>query len=270
MSLRCGALAIVLVSLAVYPSAAAWATTIDVGHYGLGESDVGAGVGLAGASLTVDDSGNGNDLTLTGSTSYSTGQGSGLSMDFDGASYYSGLALSSGFQNALTRVGVQAWFRVPDEPVLTGTQIIAFSGNPTGSGFGVVIQDGLVRGRAGGSAQTSTNVSLTPGEWMHALWVRHGSGFGDWYINGSLIESFGFGISPGNPYETMIGGNSLSGGSFFTGDIDEVHFFTIPSGSSFDPATDLDPASPSVPEPATLYLCTLVAAAVLVQRRRRR
>jgi hypothetical protein len=237
-----------------------------LGRYQLGEDDPGAAAGQPGGALTVDQTGT-MDLSRGGSPLYTSdtpGPGSRLAMDFGGATgelYANSPVLTTNQDNWI----LEGWANADST---TGNSVVAYNGNTSTSGFGIFRFGDQWGGLFGGVAFLGFGVPVELDQWTHLALVRDG-GVAQLYVDGQLVPG-SFSNTPNVPSGAfMIGGNAVSGGENFLGQIDDVRLslFTGP----FDPATMLGMNSALVPEPSAFALAALgLPGLALFGRRRRR
>jgi hypothetical protein len=196
--------------------------------YRLGENDPGAANGVA-ATNTIDNAG-AHPLPVFGQASYtsdvaysaSSHVASSLSMRFTNSAY----ALTNSVASTLTdNFGIECWVK----PVNAGgVQVIAFNGNSSLSGWGLIINGSTYMASLGGQVQWGTS-TVVPNTWAHLALVRN-NGTATFYVNG-IPEGTNL-IAP-NP---ALGAFALAAppesptSEFFTGELDEARIFTFAPG----------------------------------------
>lgn len=233
-------------------------------HYRLGEHDPGASNGSIGNSVTIDDTGLRN-LNRSGSPTYSgstPGIVSTRSMDFSNASgenYSAGPVVTTATDNWV----LEAW--VNSDSAAAGVDIVAYNGNTSNSGFGLIRNGSEWQGLYGGRAILDFNASVTVDQWTHLALVREG-GLVRLFVDGLQVGGAlanGLNAPNGN---FMIGGNPLNAGETFDGQIDEVRLSLLTAPFSIDNL--LLNQNVIVPEPAVMSLVVMAGAALGLRRRR--
>lgn len=233
-------------------------------HYRLGEHDSGAVNGGLGNSVTIDDTGLRN-LNRSGSPTYSAstpGIVSTRSMDFSNASgenYSAGPVVTNVIDNWV----LEAWAN--SDTAAAGVDFVAYNGNTSNSGFGIIRNGNEWQGLFGGVAVLDFDATVTVDEWTHLALVRE-SGLVRLFVNGLQVGgafASGLNIPNGN---FMIGGNPFNASESFDGQIDEVRLSLLNAPFSVDNL--LLNQNVVIPEPAVLSL-VVFAGAALGRRRRR-
>lgn len=171
------------------------------------------------------------DLTREGSPSYEAVDGSFgsvLAMSFNGST--DGYTRTSPVSTATDNFGIEAWIK----PGSTASpQVIAYNGNGTFDGFGLLVYDGTLQGQYGGITKIDTGVAATPGVWRHVALVKD-NGVTQIYVDGSLV--YNTAISGPNLATTgfAIGRSPEVAATYLTGSVDDVRVFTFAPGT-FDP-----------------------------------
>jgi len=198
-------------------------------YYRLGENDPGAASGNAVNSCTRNTAGT-NHLAQVGGPRYTNDvpidagphTGSTLAVDFNGVNQsltnHSAAALTDNF-------GIEAWVKARN---LSGPHVIAYTGNSTANGWGLVQIGANFQGGLGGSGSVGS-APATNNAWTHLALVRE-NGTATLYLNGVPAGSstavpalpdpgFAIGAHPQGP-----------AGEFFDGTVDEVRVFTFSPG----------------------------------------
>lgn len=142
-----------------------------------------------------------------------------------------------------TNLGVQLWVRAEGR---AGTHPVLHVGDPAGDGMGLWQVDGVFKGRLANGAWVGEAL-VQVGVWQHLALVRQGS-TSTLYLNGQAV-------GPASTAEIRaplsapiilpriknlkVGGTLTAGGSSFTGDMDELQFFTLAPGAVFSPQAEL-------------------------------
>ncbi|MDB6019791.1 MAG: Fibronectin type domain protein, partial [Pedosphaera sp.] len=196
-------------------------------YYRLGENDPGAANGSS--ATTTLDTVSGQSISLTGSPNYTTnvssqaiaGTSSTLAMNFSTAGQYGLRPLIS---TDTDNFGLEMWVKPAGT---TGSQCLAYNGDPGGSGWGLLLIDGTYQVLFGnvaffGSAPATADV------WTHLALVRD-SGVATLYVNGIAAATLNDG--PLVPQGSFAIATTPPGTSdFFTGLMDEVRLFTFVPG----------------------------------------
>jgi uncharacterized delta-60 repeat protein len=146
-----------------------------------------------------------------------------------------------------TNLGVQLWVRAE---AATGTHPLLHLGDPAGDGMGLWQVDGVFKGRLANGAWVGEAL-VQVGVWQHLALVRQG-------ITSTLYLN-GLAVGPTSTAEIRaplsvpiilpriknlnVGGALTAGGSSFTGDMDELQFFTLAPGAVFSPEAELAPSA---------------------------
>ncbi|MES2596835.1 MAG: choice-of-anchor D domain-containing protein [Verrucomicrobiota bacterium] len=155
-------------------------------------------------------------------------------------------------QSSMTtwNLGMQIWVRAEDN---TGTHPVVQVGNPEGDGMGIWQVDGMFRGRLAQGVWVG-EAPVQVGTWQHLALVNEGMKT-TLYLNGQAV-----GPTSDAPIQAVpnpwvlqtrvqglkLGGALSAGSSSFTGDLDELQFFTLSPGTLFSPQAEL--ASGAQPE----------------------
>lgn len=149
-----------------------------------------------------------------------------------------------------TDLGVQMWVRAES---IIGTNRLVHVGDPAGDGMGLWQVDGVFKGRLANGAWVG-EAPVQVGVWQHLALVRQGS-ISTLYLNGQAVGPTSTAViqSPnlvsGTIFPThrirvlQVGGALTAGGSSFTGDMDELQFFTLAPGAVFSPQAGLAPSA---------------------------
>ena len=149
-----------------------------------------------------------------------------------------------------TNLGVQLWVRAEGR---AGTHPLLHVGDPAGDGMGLWQVDGVFKGRLANGAWVG-EAPVQVGVWQHLALVRQGS-ISTLYLNGQAVgptstaEIRAPQILSGGSLSTQrikglkVGGALTAGGSSFTGDMDELQFFTLAPGAVFSPQVNLAPTA---------------------------
>jgi uncharacterized delta-60 repeat protein len=146
-------------------------------------------------------------------------------------------------------VGVQLWIKASST---TGTHPVLQVGDPDGDGMGIWQVDGVFRGRLARGAWVG-EAPVQNGSWQHLALVCHGI-TSTLYLNGqpagptvfAQVRSSGTTTTNAGfvaPEKLRIGSFSAGTNSWFTGDLDELHFFTLEPGAAFSPQAELAPGA---------------------------
>lgn len=146
-----------------------------------------------------------------------------------------------------TNLGVQLWVRAEE---VTGTHRLVHVGDPAGDGMGLWQVDGVIKGRLANGAWVG-EAPVQVGVWQHLALVRQGI-TSTLYLNGQAV-------GPTSTAEIRaplsapivlpritglkVGGALTAGGSSFTGNLDELQFFTLAPGAVFSPQAELAPSA---------------------------
>jgi len=198
-------------------------------YYRMGEDDPGVVQQGATTSQTRDSVGT-NDLTLIGGLPYSTNVSavaqarvdSDFSVNFGAGRNGCSAALASTLRD---NFGLEAWVKA-NSPSNSGT--IAYNGNPSTSGWGLIQNGTNFQGLFGGVAIFGTNAVVT-NVWTHLALVRD-SGGATLYVNG---VSAGTTAGAPNAPAGFFGVDAppqVSSGQVFPGQIDELRVFTFGAG----------------------------------------
>jgi len=150
-----------------------------------------------------------------------------------------------------TNIGVQLWVRAE---AATGTHRLVHVGDPAGDGMGLWQVDGVFKGRlAKGTWVGEAPVQV--GVWQHLALVSQEL-ISTLYLNGQAMRPNSIArirapqiLLPGESLSTQriknlkVGGALTAGGSSFTGDLDELQFFTLAPGAVFSPQAELAPSA---------------------------
>lgn len=202
--------------------------TINVAWYRLGENDPGA-VSGAPVTTTTTDIGRTNHLQQFGGPLYTNNvsvtaaarAGSSLAVQFNGTSQYLSNAI---VPLPLDNFCIEAWVKA--NSVSAGSHIIAYNGDSTANGFGLLRVGGSYLGLLGSLAFVGS-VPVTTNVWTHLALVRN-NGLSRLYVNGAIASSSN-NAGPVFP----AGGFALAArpqapvSEFFDGAIDEVRVFTL-------------------------------------------
>lgn len=228
-----------------------------------GESDSGAAHGGSLNSTAIDTAGTTNLTRIDSGGTYSNVTNGGistLSYSLDGSQSYRGsanTALTSGASFAM-----EVWFRPAS---VSGTQVLFYNGNTSGSGIGLFLSNtGLNILRGGDSVNVFTGTIAT-NTWYHAA-VVWDNGTVSGYLNGSSNVNPASATMNAPSGSLILGSNNLDG-ERFNGLIDEARIFTFTSGT-FTPSM-LNYSA--VPEPSTyaaLAGLAVLGAAFWYRRRR--
>ncbi|NQT37124.1 MAG: LamG domain-containing protein [Planctomycetes bacterium] len=219
-------------------------------HYRLGENDPGAAAGSPGNPVTVDDAGNLN-LNKAGTPSYQNSPASSLAMGFTGTAgeNYSSAPVVTPENNNWV---LEAWVNTQSD---AGVDILAYNGNTSTSGFGLIRNGNEWQGLFGGIAVLDFDAPVTLDEWTNLALVRE-NGSTQLYVDGTQVGPT-FGQTPNVPAGwMMIGGNPNNAGETLLGGMDEVRLSLF--AGRFDPETMLLINAPAaVPEPSSILLALL-------------
>ena len=232
-------------------------------HYRLGENDPGAVNGNIGNAVTIDDTGLRN-LNRFGSPAYTSntpGPVSTRAMDFfngSGENYSAGPVVTTQTNNWV----LEAWVNADST---TGVDIVAYNGNTSNAGFGLIRNGNEWQGLFGGVAILDYNANVVIDQWTHLALVREG-GLTRLFVNGVQVGgALGSGLNaPAGSF--MIGGNPLNAGESFDGQIDEVRLSLL--NGPFSTRNLLLNENIPVPEPTALSLMAVAGAALGMRRRR--
>ncbi|MCP4992836.1 MAG: LamG domain-containing protein, partial [Gammaproteobacteria bacterium] len=138
-------------------------------------------------TTTADTSGNGNDGTLNGGIAWSTDteSGSGYALAFDGVDDYVALPhIIDPVNGAFT---AELWFNVTDHPN-NRSMLQQQNGNGSGRTWLGVQSNGRLYTYLGGSSLNSSTVTVTPGQWQHAVVTYDGTTL-SLYLDSVLVNS---------------------------------------------------------------------------------
>ncbi|HEX4332105.1 MAG TPA: FG-GAP-like repeat-containing protein [Usitatibacter sp.] len=205
---------------------------VEAAHYRLGEDDPGATVGAVGNAATMDAAG-GFPLGRVNTPHYAAGAvGSGTGVALNGTG--DGYASTGTVTDAVRNFGVEVW--VKSNGSTSGNAFLAFTGNGSFSGFGLLRLGGSYAGLLGGVdiAAGNNEIPVTTA-WTHLALVRNND-ITQVYVNGVPMGSTS-GATPrnaswpgGSPGTGTFVGSDLDGGSAFDGTLDDVRFFTFSDG----------------------------------------
>jgi len=206
----------------------ALARTTSVRYFRLGEADNTVAGDTSSTSLDSSRGPGNASLTVIGSPVYSAdvaNANSTLSLVFDGSQY----ATATNSLNLTTNFGVEAW--VKPSSTSGSDRFIVYSGNPGGSGWGI-LQDGS-SGKFQALFGGVTFVGLgdvTVGQWTHLAFVCTGTN-ATFYVNG-VPSGTPVAQLPTSPSTSITIGAPDSSPSVdhFQGNIDEVRVFTFAPG----------------------------------------
>lgn len=161
-----------------------------------------------------------NDGTSGGSAAFGTGlRGSGLSLSGAEGAYME--VPDAPDLRIAGPITIDAWIN----PTVAGGRIVDKIAAGTANGFLLDLTRDQLRMVAGGDVVVSAPGSVLTGEWTHVAGMFSGSALA-LYVNGVLVASKS---TAGNPTPTAAGplrvGADASGGSRFTGMIDEPRIF---------------------------------------------
>ena len=185
-------------------------------------------------------------------------------MDFtgvDGTQFSAGPVLTTQTDNYV----LEAWVNATST---TGVDIVAYNGNTSNAGFGLIRNGSEWQALHGGVAVLDFDAPVTLDEWTHLALVREG-GLSRLFVNGLQVGpslANGMNLPAGN---FMIGGNPNLAGESFAGLIDEVRLSLLNGAFTtqmllLNENVVLIP----IPEPAALSLILLGGAALGIRRRR--
>jgi hypothetical protein len=142
----------------------------------------------------------------------------------------SAYALTNSVASTLTdNFGIECWVK----PVSAGgVQVIAYNGNTSLNGWGLIINGSTYMALLGGQVQWGTS-TVVPNTWTHLALVRN-NGTATFYVNGipegtnlmapnPVLGAFGLAAPPESPTS-----------EFFTGELDEARIFTFAPGKFSD------------------------------------
>ena len=206
------------------------ASTTSIRYFRLGEADYTTAGAASTNSLDSSRAPGRAKLTVFGSPLYSAdvaNANSTLSLVFDGSQY----ATTTPANIFTTNFGVEAWVK-PSSTAGNGNRFIVYSGNPGGSGWGI-IQEGVAgqyQALFGGVAFLGQG-DVTVGQWTHLAFVCTDSNT-TFYVNG---------VPSGDPVAQLPSASSTTitiGAqdndptmNRFQGNIDEVRVFTFAPGA---------------------------------------
>lgn len=158
--------------------------------------------------------------------------GSNVSANFDGKTQLlAGDVLSC---RPTDNFGIEAWVKPTTSE---GVQVIAYYGDSSTNGWGLILQEESFAGLLGGATSRVGRTAIPIGRWTHLALVR-ADGVARLYVDGVAV-GLSSGVSPQVPSgRFMIGAESLLNKYHFSGEIDEVRVFHFPPGG-FDPQVHL-------------------------------
>lgn len=271
----CSALAVVMAS-----AVPAMASIVVIHQWDMGASEVAGGNGnvlgqqLPSGGSQTDLVGGAGSVNLTnevGGTGPYTGPiytsaaapGNTVAIQFTGDA---GQSLTAANAFSLTsNFGFQLWVNPTD----TNNRMIAYNGNSSGNGWGLVAYGGQLDGLLGGVAFVN-GPTITPGTWTNlALVVNGQSNATTLYVNGlayatvdsmpvaPTVDSSGFGFYVGSDVGLQTAYST----------VDNVRVFTFAPGAFS--ASDLAEPGLAVPEPASLSLLAMGVVGLLLLKRKR-
>ena len=216
---------------AVAPAVPLLAIVTPLDYYSLGENDFGVSNNQR-VTVTLDNI-QPHPLTAAGSPVYSTlvapgaavHDGSSLCVSFNGSGQY----LTNGFPiNFTSNFGIEAWIKINTDSDVQN-RIIAYNGNTSFNGWGLMQVGNQVHGLYGGVVEIGSSASISVGVWTHVALINDG-GTAKIYVNGTLA---GQAVAAPNPPTGgfAIGAPPQDGSAQnFNGFIDEVRVFVFLPG----------------------------------------
>jgi hypothetical protein len=163
-----------------------------------------------------DSSTHSNNGTLHGDATYtSTSNEETYALNLDGDGDYMSSPLVT---DEIDNVSISLWVKPTS---VAGTQILAYNGDTTCSGYGVIIINNNLGILIGGKDIVMSNMALPVGQWSHIDAIRR-NGTWELYVNGVNQGLTNNTLTPNIPtIGTYVGANNI-GTENFNGNIDDV------------------------------------------------
>ncbi|MCP5010552.1 MAG: BspA family leucine-rich repeat surface protein, partial [Aestuariibacter sp.] len=173
-------------------------------------------------TTTADKTGHSNDGTLNGGIVWSTDteSGSGYALEFDGGNDYVALPhIIDPVNGAFT---AELWFNITNHTI---RRSMLEQQNGTGSGYNWlgVQNNGQLYTFLGGSRLDSSTVTVTPGQWQHAVVTYDGTTL-SLYLDGVLVNSEARTMESSDG-DFLLGINKNLNGNHFKGNLDDVKIY---------------------------------------------